>query len=114
MEQTPQARSVNLALLWNPRKRPTLKTLSAAVRSSSGIARERDLGMRGFRAAFLGFLLVWSTATPTKDACRADVSGWTEVEFRDVITGRYGVDREPVFVSECDKRSVHGATVFGA
>ena len=61
--------------------------------------------MRGFRTAFLGFLLVWSSATPTKEACRADVSGWTKVEFRDVITGRYGVDREPVFVSECGKRS---------
>jgi hypothetical protein len=69
--------------------------------------------MRGFRTALLGFLLVWSAA-PTKEACRADVSGWTEVEFRDVITGRYGVDREPVFVSECGKRSVHGANVFGA
>jgi hypothetical protein len=34
--------------------------------------------------------------------CRSVISGWTEVEFLDVITGRYGVDREPVFTVECD------------
>jgi hypothetical protein len=62
----------------------------------------------------LGFLLIWSTAAPTQEACRTEVSGWTEVEFRDVITGRHGIDREPVFASECGKRSVHGAHIFGA
>lgn len=91
-----------------------MKTSSATVHSSSGIALERHLRRRAVGAAVLGFLLVWSTATPTEETCRTDISGWTEVEFRDVITGRYGVDREPVFVSDCGERSVHGANVVGA
>jgi len=60
--------------------------------------------MRGFSTVFLGFLLVSTTATPTKETCRTDVSGWTEVEFREVLTGRNGIDREPVFVSQCSER----------
>ena len=46
-------------------------------------------------------LLVNGTARPP-EPCRSVISGWTEVEFLDVITGRYGVDREPVFTVECD------------
>ena len=56
----------------------------------------------GFSTMSLGFVLVWSTATPAKEACRVDVGGWTEVEYRDVITGQHGIDREPVFVSMCE------------
>jgi hypothetical protein len=81
-----------------------MKTLSATLRASSDMALERHSRLPGFSAVFFGFLLLWNTATPTIATCRADLSGWTEVTFRDVITGRYGVDREPVFVSDC-KRS---------
>jgi hypothetical protein len=82
-----------------------MKTSSATLRASSDMALERDSRMPGFCAVFLGFLLVWNPATPTHEACRAYLSGWTEVTLRDVITGRYEVDREPVFVSDCGKRS---------
>ena len=59
--------------------------------------------MRGFSAAFLGFLLVLTAAAPAKEKCHAQLSGWTETEYLDVITGRYGVDREPVFrLRSCD------------
>jgi len=83
----------------------TMKTLSATLRALSDMAVERHSRMARFSAVFLGFLLVWNTSTPTKEACRAYLSGWTEVTFHDVMTGRYGVDREPVFGSACGKRS---------
>jgi hypothetical protein len=35
--------------------------------------------------------------------------GWTEVEYKDLMSGRYGVDREPVFAAaECDSSSTRG------
>jgi hypothetical protein len=63
---------------------------------------EPSLAMRGFSTAFIGFLLLLSTAAPAKEKCHAELNGWTETEYRDVMTGRYGVDREPVFVADCD------------
>jgi hypothetical protein len=58
--------------------------------------------MRRFSTAFLGFLLLLSTLAPAKETCRAELRGWTETEYLDLMTGRYGVDREPVFVADCD------------
>ena len=60
--------------------------------------------MRVLSPALIGFVLWIHPSAQTLETCRPDVR-WTEVEYRDVITGRYGVDREPLVV-DCVKQPV--------
>jgi len=68
---------------------------------SAGCVQPSSLQSRDPFSGGAARLLVNRTARPPEQ-CRSVISGWTEVEFLDVITGRYGVDREPVFTVECD------------
>jgi len=73
---------------------------------SAGWVQPSPLQSRDPFSCGAGRLLVNGTARPPEQ-CRSVISGWTEVEFLDVITGRYGVDREPVFTVECDAPALH-------
>lgn len=55
--------------------------------------------MRALSPGLIGCMLLLHPHAQTLERCRPSVR-WTEVEYRDVITGRYGVDREPIFY-EC-------------
>jgi len=57
--------------------------------------------MAGLLTALTVLLLLIAVPAQAPDQCRTELSGWTEVRYVDVVTGQFGVDREPVFEHHC-------------
>ena len=55
--------------------------------------------MRGFIAAAIMVQLSLGASGQAPRKVRPPIACWTEVEYLDLISGRYGVDREPEFAA---------------